>query len=280
MKTINKKLKNDQKVVQPLLKWAGNKKRIIYKILPLLPEGKRLIEPFCGSAAVFLNTDYKKNIVADTNYDVINLYLHLQKDVHSFIQFCHQFFIAENNNADNYYQLRTLFNETEDKQLRAALFLYINKHCFNGLCRYNKKGGFNVPFGRYTSINLPEERMLFFAQKAKDAQFLMSDFSTTMENAEKGDVIYCDPPYVPVNDSNSSFKYEKDGFSMAQQKQLAELAEETAKRGIPVLISNHYTDFTKEIYKNAELTTLSVQRLISCNAEKRVKASEVLALFR
>ncbi len=276
MNTINQ----DFKAIQPLLKWAGSKKRIMHRILPLLSEGERLIEPFCGSAAVFLNTQYKKNIIADTNPDVINLYLHLQKDAKTFIKFCHQFFISENNIAENYYELRKQFNETEDKQLRAALFLYINKHCFNGLCRYNKKGGFNVPFGRYKKIHLPEDRMNFFAEKAKHAKFIISDFSKTMKMAKTGDVIYCDPPYVPVNDSNSSFKYEKEGFSMDQQAQLAALAETTANRGIPVLISNHYTDFTREIYKNAELTTLSVKRHISCNAEKRVEASEVLALFK
>ncbi len=276
MNDINK----ETKIVQPLLKWAGNKKRIIHRILPLLPDGDRLIEPFCGSAAVFLNTNYKKNIIADTNYDLINLYLQLQKDPAEFIKYSSKFFVSENNIAENYYKLRVQFNETKDDQLRAALFLYINKHCFNGLCRYNKKGGFNVPFGRYKKIFLPEERIIFFAEKAKTAEFIISDFSKTMKSSKKGDVIYCDPPYVPVNDSNSSFKYEKDGFSMEQQSELARLAEETANRGIPVLISNHYTDFTKEIYKNAELTTLSVQRSISCKAEKRVKASEVLALFR
>ena len=276
MNDINLELK----IVQPLLKWAGNKKRIIHRILPLLPDGERLIEPFCGSAAVFLNTDYKKNIIADTNSDLINLYLQLQKNSKDFITFCNKFFISENNIAENYYKLRADFNETKDKELRAALFLYINKHCFNGLCRYNKKGGFNVPFGRYKKIILPEERMNYFAVKAKNAKFIISDFSKTMKSSKKGDVIYCDPPYVPVNDSNSSFKYEKAGFSTEQQVELATLAEETANRGIPVLISNHYTDFTREIYKNAELTTLSVQRSISCNAEKRVKASEVLALFR
>jgi len=273
-------INKETKIVQPLLKWAGNKKRIIHRILPLLPDGDRLIEPFCGSAAVFLNTNYKKNIIADTNYDLINLYLQLQKDPAEFIKYSSKFFVSENNIAENYYKLRVQFNETKDDQLRAALFLYINKHCFNGLCRYNKKGGFNVPFGRYKKIFLPEERINFFAEKAKTAEFIISDFSKTMKSSKKGDVIYCDPPYVPVNDSNSSFKYEKDGFSMEQQSELARLAEETANRGIPVLISNHYTDFTKEIYKNAELTTLSVQRSISCNAEKRVKASEVLALFR
>lgn len=276
----NKEITKTEKIIPTFLKWAGNKRRVVPHILPLLPNGKRYIEPFCGSAAVFLNTNYKNNIIADTNTDVINLFQHLQNEKTEFIDYCDQFFTGKNNDAEKFYELREKFNKTENKRLKAALFLYLNKHCFNGLCRYNKSGGFNVPFGRYKTILLPRENMDVFVKKSTHAEFLVNDFATTMRNAQKGDVIYCDPPYVPVNDSNSNFKYEKAGFSMEQQELLAQLAEETANRGIPVLISNHYTDFTKEIYKNAELKTFSVQRLISCNAEKRVKASEVLALFK
>lgn len=264
----------------PFLKWAGGKSKIIDRIKELLPEGKRLIEPFCGSATVFLNTNYKHNLIADTNNDVINIYSHLQNEKVEFLEFCRQFFIPENNEAEKYYDYRKELNETDDKKLRAALFLYLNKHCFNGLCRYNLKGGFNVPFGKYKKVTFPENYILNFIKKAKNAEFLVADFSKTMRNAKKGDVIYCDPPYVPVNDSNSSFKYEKGGFSMEQQTLIATLAEECAERGIPVLISNHLTDFTREIYKNSEMTEILVQRTISCNAEKRVKASEVLALYR
>ncbi|MCU7833779.1 MAG: Dam family site-specific DNA-(adenine-N6)-methyltransferase [gamma proteobacterium symbiont of Taylorina sp.] len=274
-------MKNKKKpITQTFLKWAGNKRKIIHEILPLLPEGKRLIEPFCGSAAVFLNTNYKKNIISDTNSDLINIFLHLQNEKQEFIEYCRIFFIDENNTADKYYKFREQFNQTKDKKLRAALFLYLNKHCFNGLCRYNLKGGFNVPFGRYKRILLPEDNMITFIKKSQQAEFLLSDFSDSMRNAGKGDIIYCDPPYVPVNDSNSSFKYEKGGFSLEQQTLIATLAEECAERGISVLISNHLTNFTREIYKNSEMTEISVQRTISCNAEKRVKASEVLALYK
>ncbi len=269
----------ENKVIQPFLKWAGNKRSIINRILPLLPNGKRLIEPFSGSAAVFLNTNFEDNLIADTNADLINLYLHLQKDQESFTHYCKKYFTANNNNAEKYYQLRERFNKTESKKLRAALFLYLNKHGFNGLCRYNKSGGFNVPFGRYKRISVPEERMQAFSQESQQAEFKVSDFSTIMESAKQGDVIYCDPPYVPVNDSNSSFQYEKNGFTMEQQKKLAILAVKSADRGIPVLISNHWTEFTQEIYKEGSLTTFSVRRYISCKADQRQHASEVLALF-
>jgi len=278
---MNKKNQQEKiKITQTFLKWAGNKRKIIHEIIPLLPKGKRLIEPFCGSAAVFLNTNYKKNLIADTNDDLINLFLHLQTEKQDFIEYCSQFFISLNNDSKKYYKFREKFNKTEDKRLRAALFLYLNKHCFNGLCRYNLKGGFNVPFGRYKTITLPEEYMNNFIHRSKNAEFLVADFENTMRGAKKGDVIYCDPPYVPVNDSNTSFKYEKGGFTMEQQKLIAKLAEECAQKGIPVLISNHLTDFTREIYKNSDMKEIMVQRTISCNADKRVKASEVLALFQ
>lgn len=271
---------NKNKVVQPFLKWAGNKRSIIHRITPLLPEGKRLIEPFSGSAAVFLNTSFEQNLIADTNTDLINLYLQLQNDQAAFTKYCRQFFITENNSAENYYSLREQFNKTSHKKRRAALFLYLNRHGYNGLCRYNKSGGYNVPFGSYKKITVPEKRMLYFSQKSQQAEFIVSDFITTISNARKGDVIYCDPPYVPVNDSNSSFQYGKSGFTMEQQILLAELAKQSANRGIPVLISNHYTEFTKEIYRDAELSTFSVKRTISCKGDDRQEASEVLALFK
>lgn len=279
MNTSNPIITSKEKSKVPFLKWAGGKRKIIHRIKSLLPEGNRLIEPFCGSATVFINTDYNENLIADTNTDVINIYLHLQKEKETFLNYCRKFFIVENNDPEKYYELRKKFNETKNKKLRAALFLYLNKHGFNGLCRYNSSGGFNVPFGKYKKITYPENYIREFIQKTQSAIFIEQSFEETMSNAQPGDVIYCDPPYVPLNDSNSSFKYEKNGFNMDQQKLLATLAEETANRGIPVLISNHLTDFTAEIYKNGDLSKFSVQRSISCKGDKRVKASEVLALF-
>ncbi len=275
-----KNTKTPYKSKVPFLKWAGGKRKIIDKIKALLPEGQRLIEPFCGSATVFLNTDYSKNLIADTNKDVINIYHHLQQKETTFVEYASQFFIPANNDADKYYEFRKTFNETDNKQLRAALFLYLNKHGYNGLCRYNSSGGFNVPFGKYKKVSFPEAYIYEFIEKSNNAEFVNQDFETTMANAKQGDVIYCDPPYVLSNDSNSSFKYQKNGFSIEQQKKLAELAEELAKKGIPVLISNHFTDFTKEIYKNSEQITFGVKRTISCKGNDRQEASEVLALFK
>ena len=264
----------------PFLKWAGGKAKIIDRIQDQLPKGKRLIEPFCGSATVFLNTHYKKNIIADTNHDVINIYKHLQSEKNEFLEFCRTYFIVENNESEYYYERRKEFNETNNKRLRAALFLYINKHSYNGLCRYNSSGGFNVPFGKYKKVTFPENYILNFIEKTNQAEFIVQDFETTILKSKIGDVIYCDPPYVPLNASNSTFRYVEKQFSMEQQEKLALLAKQTAKKGIPVLVSNHNTEFTQEIYQGAEITEFSVRRSISCKGEQREKASEILALFR
>lgn len=131
--------------MKPFLKWAGNKFQIVKQVREILPIGKRLIEPFVGSGAVFLNTDYPQYMLSDANGDLIHLYTTLQEEGEIFVAYCRQFFGPDHNNPDVYYGRRALFNDTEDKRLRSALFLYLNRHCYNGLCRYNAMGGFNVP---------------------------------------------------------------------------------------------------------------------------------------
>lgn len=273
---------NETVLCRPFLKWAGNKFRIMDKIHNMLPTGgKRLIEPFAGSAAVFLNTDYDRYLVSDSNPDLINLYNTLKKEGPGFIKYCKRYFTDKNNTPEKYYYFREQFNKTTDIRKRSALFIYLNRHGYNGLCRYNAKGGFNVPFGRYKRPYFPEKEMLFFAAKAKRATFKVSSFENIISNAKQGDVIYCDPPYVPLSSSANFTTYSAGGFSMREQQQLAELAQQTSQRGIPVLISNHKTTDTDQIYQSAKQHDyFTVRRYISCNGKKRNVAGEVLALFQ
>lgn len=265
---------------RPFLKWAGNKYRIIDRIQEALPEGKRLIEAFAGSAAVFLNTDYDHYIINDNNPDLIHLYTILKKEGAAFIKKCRYYFTPHFNNEEQYYKLRKRFNDTNDRHKRAVLFVYLNRHGYNGLCRYNLKGGYNVPFGRYKSPYFPEKEMLTFHEKAKNADFVLSGFEEIIQSAKKGDVIYCDPPYVPLSSSANFTSYNMDGFNMEKQQQLADLANETSAKGIPILISNHNTSFTRKAYAKAnKITKFHVQRFISCNGKKRGTAGELLALF-
>lgn len=266
---------------RPFLKWAGNKFRILEHILPMLPGGERLIEPFAGSAALFLNSDYECYVLSDCNADLISLYNLLKQEGPAFIDYCSRYFVPRNNQEKRYYRLREQFNECDEPRLRAALFVYLNRHGYNGLCRYNAGGGFNVPFGRYKRPYFPAREMLAFHQKAQRATFSVRDFGQAMQQAQPGDVIYCDPPYVPLSTSANFTTYSAGGFSLDDQQTLAELAQACAQRGIPVLISNHNTAYTRKIYQPAtRRKPFQVQRYISCNGEKRNSAGEVLALFK
>ena len=265
--------------MKPFLKWAGNKYKIVKRIKALLPPGKRLVEPFVGSGALFLNTDYPAYLLTDANADLINLYCHLQAEGESFIDYCRPFFTPETNDKDHYYQLRREFNNTTNTRRKSAIFLYMNKHGYNGLCRYNAKGGFNVPFGRYKRPYFPEAEMRYFYQKAQRVVFQQATFPTVMANCMPGDVVYCDPPYVPLSDTANFTSYSADRFGWKEQKELVQQAKQLAHQGIPVVISNHDTETVRQTYKEAEIETFEVRRFISCNGHKRDKASELLALF-
>lgn len=265
--------------VRPFLKWAGNKFRIVQRVTAALPAGERLVEPFAGSGAVFLNTDYPRYLLTDSNADLIDLYRILKKEGEAFIERCSRLFVPANNSEAAYYRLRAEFNASTDPRRRTALFLYLNRHGYNGLCRYNAKGGFNVPFGRYKHPYFPAAEMRLFHAKARRAQFEHKDFRATMAASKPGDVIYCDPPYVPLSPSANFTSYSAGGFGMDQQKELADMAWNTARRGVPVLISNHNTRFTSQAYRGAKIERFKVQRYISCNGAKRGKAGELLALF-
>ncbi|MCW9023875.1 MAG: Dam family site-specific DNA-(adenine-N6)-methyltransferase [Gammaproteobacteria bacterium] len=270
----------DTPLCRPFLKWAGNKFRIIERIKNRLPPGKRLIEPFTGSGAVFLNTNYPHYLLCDSNPDLINLYNLLKEEGPKFIRYCKRYFNGDHNNSESYYQLRERFNLQTNIRQRAALFIYLNRHGYNGLCRYNSKGGFNVPFGRYIKPYFPEKEMLSFHKKAQNAEFKIATFEQTINASKKGDVIYCDPPYAPLSNSADFTSYSPGGFSIQEQRDLAELAVQTSKRNIPVLLSNHDTEFTRKVYDKAKIEHFYVRRYISCNGKKREHAGEVLALFQ
>lgn len=265
--------------MKPFLKWAGGKFRVVPKILELLPKGKRLIEPFVGSGAVFINTEFDRYMLGDSNADLINLFLQLQNEGEAFVSYASTLFNVENTAEESYYVLREAFNNTNDIRYKSALFVYLNKHCFNGLCRYNAKGGFNVPYGGKRNPSFPKLEMLGFIEKAKNAEFRHIDFVKVMETAELGDVVYCDPPYVPLSDTANFTSYSKGGFSLDEQNKLAEMALRLQNRGIPVIISNHNTDYTQKIYKDAQIHEFDVQRHISCDGTNRNKAKELIAVF-
>lgn len=264
---------------KPFLKWAGGKTRIVDRIRAALPPGRRLVEPFVGSATVFLHTDYPTALLADRNADLIRVYQQLRRDGDGFIARCAAYFTPENNTPQRYYHWRAVFNATTDPAERAALFVYLNRHGFNGLSRVNAAGQWNVPFGRYAAPRLPAAAMAAFAAKAARALIVPGDFRTVLASAQRGDVVYCDPPYVPLSETARFTGYTAGGFSGEDQRELAAWARRLAARGLPVLISNHDTPWTRELYGDAALTSFAVRRSIAAHGARRGPVPELLALF-
>ncbi|PMG77433.1 DNA adenine methylase [Shewanella sp. 10N.286.51.B7] len=262
------------------LKWAGGKFKLVDELAKHLPQGKRLIEPFVGAGSVFLNTEYEEYLLCDINHDLINLYNIVKNEPETYIVAAKEMFVPEMNDKEQYYRIRTEFNQTKDPFKRSVYFLYMNRHGFNGLCRYNRKGGFNVPFGSYKKPYFPEDELRYFSIKAQKATFHCVSYEQAFEMSTTGDVIYCDPPYAPLSTTASFTTYVGPGFSLDDQALLARQSRHTAlERDIPVLISNHDIPLTRELYRGAKLASVAVQRNISQKGSSRKKVDEIMALY-
>ncbi len=261
------------------LKWAGGKFNLVEPIRAHLPDGKRLVEPFVGAGSVFLNTDFEHYWLNDINPDLIDLYRWLQQDPELYIEAARLLFVSKNNEKQRYLDFRAEFNECQAGLRRSTLFLYLNRFGYNGLCRYNKKGGFNVPFGRYKRPYFPENELRIFAAKANRATLTCLPFEDVFAKVTGSDVVYCDPPYAPLSATASFTSYAGNGFSSADQLRLAECAWQCSNKEIPVLISNHDLASTRQWYHQAQLSQLDVRRTISRNGKGRAKVSELLALY-
>jgi DNA adenine methylase len=269
-----------QKKNRAFLKWAGGKYSLVEHIQARLPQANKLIEPFVGAGSVFLNTQYKRYLLNDINPDLINLYNFLKAQPDALINDARDFFSTARNNEPMYYALREEFNKTEDEYYRAILFLYLNRHGYNGLCRYSLQGRFNVPFGRYKKPYFPEHEMFVFSEKSQKATFTCLPFEKVFTRARQGNVIYCDPPYAPISKTAAFTSYASHSFGQEAQEKLAKLAAKTSqKRGIPVLVSNHDLPLTRDLYQGADFSMLSVKRSISQNGAKRNPVDEILAFF-
>lgn len=277
-------------MIRSPIKWAGGKTRVMPQLLEHLPKADCLIEPFVGSGTVFMNTDYRRYILCDSNRALINFFLQLRDDTDRLISIARNMF-RHGNDKDRYYAERDQFNymSWDDPEedccatLWAASFLYLNRHCFNGLYRTNADGGFNVPFGRYTSPYFPEAEMRLFAEKARDtrALFICRDFRVSIPYITKNrpdSVIYCDPPYIPTSKTSNFTAYGKP-FTLDDHRDLvATLIDANRQHGTSSVISNSDTPETREIYSAFNLHSLSVRRSVS--AKSRDMAGEVIGVLR
>ncbi|MEQ9910071.1 Dam family site-specific DNA-(adenine-N6)-methyltransferase [Pectobacterium odoriferum] len=272
-------------MIRPFIKWPGGKTRVLPDLLPLLPKGDRLFEPFVGGASVFLNTDYPRYVLADINADLINTYQMAKNATQAFINTAKELF-KNGNGKSEFYLNRNMFNAISDDEhlLKAALFLYLNRHCFNGICRYNNAGFFNVPFGNYKKPYFPEAEIRLFAEKANDTTtcFIAEDFRKVLaaKAINESTVIYCDPPYLPASDTANFTQYHNAAFTNEHHRQLAKYLKHVRyETDAAVVISNSDTPATREIYQGFEFHEIAVQRSISANGITRGAAKEVIGVL-
>ena len=240
------------------------------------------MDVFAGSCVVGLNADFDTVHFNDLNQDLIAFYKLLKNDSDTFITELESFFISDNNHADTYYKYRSEFNEETDSRRRAALLFYLSRHSFNALIRFNSKGHFNAPFGRYKKPYFPESELLYFASQCHRFTFsalhyekMFNDLSNSRVDVCK----YCDPPYSPLTETANFASYQSNGFGAIEHMKLATLCEQAAMSGQRVVVSNHSTPFTRNLYKNAKQYRFSAPRTISSSTGNRVPAKELLATY-
>ncbi|HCR0137193.1 TPA: DNA adenine methylase [Klebsiella aerogenes] len=257
-----------------ILKWAGNKTAIMPELIKHLPAGPRLVEPFAGSCAVMMATDYPHYLVADINPDLISLYSVIKNKSELLITIAKGLF-DKNNTAEDYYGIRKEFNCDRHwpAEWRAAMFLYLNRHCYRGLCRYNQKGQFNAPYGNYKCPYFPESEILAFAEKAQRATFICASYDETLALLQAGDVVYCDPPY------DGTFSgYHTAGFTEDDQYHLASILERRSSEGHPVIVSNSDTSLTRSLYRNFTRHRITAKRNMGVAAGESKSATEIIAI--
>ncbi len=267
---------------RPFLKWAGGKYSMLPDLYQVIPAGMRLIEPFVGGGSVFLNSDkHACFLLADVNTDLINLYQMLAVVPGAVIRHARVMF-DRLNDAESYMALREEFNaQVMDAPERAAAFLFLNRHCFNGLIRYNRNNQFNVGWGKYPSPYFPEEEIRAFTEMAHNCVFMAAGFRRTLALAGEGDVVYCDPPYEPMPGKDGFTHYAAGGFTWDDHIALAECCVAAHQRGARVVIGNSTSPRVIDLYSQHgfEIRYISARRSISSKGSTRETAKDLVAIL-
>ena len=261
--------------IRPFLKWAGGKTRLLEVLLRSLPPKpfRRYFEPFIGGGAMFFGLAPNEAILSDSNPELISCYEVVRNSPRELITELTNYAVTE----AEFYRIRAIPPATLLPVQRAARFIYLNKTCFNGVYRVNKNGNFNTPFGHGTAVNLVDERNLYRASDLlKSSTLLCQDYQSILDNAERGDFVYFDPPYVPVSKFADFKRYTKEFFYEADHARLAEVFASLDKRGCFVMLSNSFHETVSTMYRRYFQVTVQVPRFVNCKGEGRGNVSELL----
>ena len=260
----------------PFVKWAGGKKQLLDRLEPRMPETyERYYEPFIGGGALLLDVQPELAIINDTNEQLLNVYRQLKLDAEAVINAVNVL-DADSCDTARYLATREKYNaKIKAHELDAecaALMIWINKHCFNGLYRVNSKGLFNVPYNNKAtgvSIDATNLRNIGLYLQSRDIEIRQGDFEDACMDVAPGDFVYFDSPYVPISETANFTDYTKDGFSLEDHKRLAALYRKLAAQGTKVMLSNHNVPLVHELYSGFTIEEVDVRRAINRDAAKR-----------
>ena len=272
--------------IVPFVKWAGGKRQLLSQIQERMPENyNHYFEPFVGGGAVFFLTQPSKALINDINKALINTYQRICDSPKEFL--------SEVNKIDSemwedgkqyYYTIREHYNDklmkSEYDVELAALFVFLNKHCFNGLYRVNGKGLFNVPYNNSRRVSVNGDSIIEISKYLQGITIIDGDFEDACRDARKGDFVFLDSPYAPLNPTSFE-SYTKEGFDIESHKRLAKLYDELTTRGCYCMLTNHNTDLINELYGNKgyKIDVVSVRRMINSDASNRVGKEVIICNY-
>lgn len=269
---------NTIKKATPVLKWAGGKTQMLNEIIPRIPKKiNKYIEPFIGGGALFFNLGYSESIIADSNPELINLYKQLATNCDGIIEVLKEY----KNDEDMYYEVRSKDWLKCNPIEAAARTIYLNKTCFNGLYRLNKKGQFNTPFGKYKNPNICNEEKLYAAADIlKHTKIICGDYLEILCNyAEEGDFIFLDPPYMPISEYSDFKRYTKEQFSEQDQVNLANEVQKLHEKGCNILLTNSNHPLIHELYKDYKIDIIQTKRNINSKGNKRTGEDIIVTAY-
>ena len=265
--------------MQPFLKWPGGKRWLYKEIIKYIPKKyNSYIEPFLGGGAVFFALSPQNACISDINKDLINLYITM-RDEHEELGKEITFHQKKHCN-EYYYQIR---NKKFKKNVkRAGQFLYMNRACYNGMYRVNKKGVFNVPIGTKTDFTYDLSDFNQYSKILKNAKIIVSDFEKIIDKAGASDVVFADPPYVSNNDKNGFLNYNNNLFTWEDQKRLFNSLIRARDRGAKIILTNVMCKEIMQMYKNEGFKVITVSRTSTISGKKasRQKVEELLIVSR
>ena len=269
-----KYIKSKEEKASPILKWAGGKTQMLDDILPRMPrEYGKYIEPFIGGGALFFKLNKYNSIIADSNPELINMYREVAEHCEHVIDLLNEY----RNEEEMFYDVRGKDWHECDKTEAAARMLYLNKTCFNGLYRLNKKGRFNTPYGRYKNPQIcNEEKLRAASVLLRETNIICDDYLNVLEQyAAEGDFIFLDPPYVPIS-ANSDFKrYTKEQFYESDQRNLANEVDKLVDKGCKVMLTNSNHPLVHELYGKYRMEIIQTKRNINSRGNGR-KGEDVI----